>query len=97
MRLFSASGVVESAFETASTFEGGSAGASGVLLASFGVGAPAFCLDEYAGSLRCGGLCRDGRPLGPGGGGVQRVANALKPCRGSRSDHLAAGSIVKLL
>jgi len=100
-RLFSPSGVVASAFDTASTFEDGSAEASfGGSLDSFGNSLDSFdgggtpgCLEEYGGTLLCGGVCFGSRARGPGGGGVRPVANVRMACRGSRKYHLAAGNI----
>jgi hypothetical protein len=95
-RLFSLLGVVESAVDTASTFEGGLEAFCGESFGLFGVLSPPLCLDEYAGDLRCGILLLDRRPRGPGGGGVPRVANVRMRGRGTRSDHLAAGSMLRL-
>jgi hypothetical protein len=72
-RLFSPLGVVASACDTASTLEDSAGGSLGGSLSgpldSFPDGL------EEAGALRCGGICLDRRPRGPGGGGVARVAN----------------------
>jgi hypothetical protein len=92
--VFSPSGVVASALETASTLEGSAAASFGGSLELFGVGSFADGLDEYAGALRCGVMLLVRRPRGPGGRGVPRVANVRMHCRGRRNDHLAAGNIV---
>lgn len=93
-RLFSPFGVVARAFETASTLDGAGAASFGGSLGLFDGGSLPDGFDEYAGALRCGGICLGRRPRGAGRGGVPRVANVRMHCRGSRSDHLAAGSIV---
>jgi hypothetical protein len=93
-RLFSPVAVVARAFETASTLDGSTDASFGASLGLFGGGSLPDGLDEYAGALRCGALCLGRRPRGPGGGGVPRVANVRMHCLGSRSGHLAAGSIV---
>jgi hypothetical protein len=87
MRLFSESGVVERAFETASTFEGSFEASLGGSLGLFVGGlveyADIFCWDgRVRNRLRV--LCDDS---------VARVANVRAEGRDSRSDHLAAGSI----
>lgn len=95
MRVFSESGVVERALETASTFEGSWGAFFGVSVGSFGGGGGVLPggLEEYAGILRFGGACFGKRPRGPGGEGVARVAKARVCGRGSRNDHLNVGSI----
>lgn len=97
MRLFSESGVAERVLETASTFEGSCVASLELSVGSFGGW---FALpggfEEYAGTLRFGGLCFGKRPRGPGGEGVPRVAKVRVHCRDSRSDQLTADSIVQL-
>jgi hypothetical protein len=93
-RLLSPFAVVARALETASTLDGSAEASFGGSLGSFDGGSFPDGFEEYAGTLRCGGICLGRRPRGPGGGGVPRVANVRMHRRGSRSDHLAAGSIV---
>jgi hypothetical protein len=91
MRLFSESGVVERAFETASTFDA----YFGAWSESFGFVSLLDGVVEYVGALCCDSvsLCR--RPRGPEGDDVPPVANIRMHRCGSRSDDLAAGSMLR--
>jgi hypothetical protein len=94
-RLFSPFGLAASAFDTASTLECSAEASLGASLGLSRDDSLPGCF-EYAGDLRWGEMCLGRRPRGSGGGGVPRVANDRMHCRGSRSDHLAVGSIVRV-
>jgi hypothetical protein len=88
MRLLSESGVVERALDTASTFDVSFGASSCVFRDASLLGG----LVEYAKPV--GGVVCFGRRLRSASRGVSLVMNDGALCRGSRKDHLAAGSIL---
>lgn len=88
MKLFSESGVVARALDTASTFEGPLGG-------SLGDGSLPGDLVEYAAAIRrC--IQAGERLRGLTSDGVFVVSDR-RSCRGGRANHLAAGSILSVL
>jgi hypothetical protein len=92
MRLFSESGVVERALDTASTLDV-SFGDSSCVFGEFSL--PGGFV-EY-GKLVRGALCLDRRLRSGSCRGVLLVTNDGALCRGSRKDHLAAGNILNVI